>query len=126
MPTPRAQLDAVVTPPGELLTVNAKGPKKANKERVDAELHPYRLITEASGNEYFCDVVTMIEADIQNNLRPAFHKIAAACGCQPGGMYAQKTGGAAIREKTPETVRVATRFPFGNAEDSLAARNGFV
>lgn len=108
------------------MTVNAKGRKKANKERVDAELHPYRLITEASGNEYFCDVVTMIEANTHNNLRPAFHKNAVACGCEPGGMDAHKTGGAAIREKTPETGGVATRFPFGNAKDSLAARNGFV
>ena len=92
------------------MTVNAKGPKKAIKERVDAELHLYRLITEASGNEYFCDVVTMIEANIQNNRRSAFHKSAAAFGCEPGVMDVLKAGVAAIREKAPETARTAPAF----------------
>ena len=83
------------------------------------------MITEASENEYFCDVVNMIEANIQNYLRSAFLKNAAACEFEASVIEEHKAVVAAIRDKDPETARVATRKRFSNAADSLAARKDF-
>lgn len=120
-----AQLEVIEATLRDLLSANDKGPEIAVEERVEAELRLYRLITEASGNEYFCDVVNMIEANIQNYLRSAFLKNAAACEFASSVIEEHKAVVSAIRNKDPETARVATRTRFGNASDSLAARKDF-
>lgn len=119
------QMGVIETVLQELLEANAKGPEKALEERVEAELRLYRLITEASENEYFCDVVNMIEANIQNYLRSAFLKNAAASEFAPNVIVEHKAVVSAIKEQSPEAARVATRKRFSNAADSLAARKDF-
>ncbi|PYG26376.1 FadR/GntR family transcriptional regulator [Pelagimonas varians] len=119
------QMEVIEAVLQELLVANAKGPEDALEERVEAELRLYRLITAASENEYFCDVVNMIEANIQNYLRSAFMKNAAASEFEPGAIMEHKAVVAAIKNKAPEAARAATRTRFTNASNSLAARQDF-
>lgn len=109
----------------KMLDANAKGPETALVQRVDAELHLYRLIAEASGNEYFCDVINMIETNIQTHLRSAFQKNAAACEFEASVLNEHEAIISAIREKDPEQARTATRIRFENAATSLANRKDF-
>jgi DNA-binding FadR family transcriptional regulator len=120
------QMEVIETALQELLDANEKGPDTALEARVEAELRLYRLITAASENEYFCDVVNMIEVNIQNYLHSAFMKNAAACEFEPDVIIEHKAVVTAIRDKRPESARVATRTRFANASDSLAARKDFV
>lgn len=119
------QLEVIEATLNELLAANAKGPDVAVEERVEAELRLYRLITVASGNEYFCDVVNMIEANIQNYLRSAFLKNAAACEFEASVVEEHIAVVNAIRTQDSELARAATRKRFSNAADSLAARKDF-
>ena len=109
----------------ELLAANDKGPEAALEDRVDAELRLYRLITEASENEYFCDVVNMIEMNIQNYLQSPFLKNAAASEFKPSVIVEHQAVVAAIWSQSPEAARVATRVRFSSAAESLAARKDF-
>lgn len=109
----------------DLLDANERGPVQAVEDRVSAELRLYRLITEASGNEYFCDVVNMIEANIQNYLRSAFLKNAAASEFASEVIDEHKSVVEAIRVMDAEAARVATRRRFANAAQTLAARKDF-
>ena len=120
-----AQMEVIETVLQELLDANDKGPEAALEERVEAELRLYQLIAEASENEYFCDVVNMIEMNIQNYLRSAFLKNVAACEFEPNVILEHKAVVAAIRDQAPEAARAATRKRFSNASDSLAARKDF-
>ncbi len=120
-----AQLEVIEGALASLLSANALGPAKAVEERVDAELRLYRLVAEASGNEYFCDVINMIETNIQTHLRSAFLKNAAACEFEDAVLQEHQAVIAAIRDKDPEKARTATRVRFENAANSLANRKDF-
>lgn len=120
-----AQLEIIEGALQTLLAANKKGPDHAVEERVDAELRLYRLITEASDNEYFCDVINMIETNIQNHLRSAFLKNAAAVEFEPSVISEHTAVVAAVRSQDSEAARVATRTRFGTAAASLAARKDF-
>lgn len=108
-----------------LLAANAEGAEVAVEERVDAELRLYRIITEASDNEYFCDVINMIETNIQNHLRSAFLKNAAALEFAPNVVAEHEAVVEAVRKMDSEAARVATRLRFSNAAANLAARKDF-
>lgn len=104
---------------------DARGPAEALEERVDAELEFYRHITEASDNPYYAEVVAMIEANIQNNLRSAFLKNAAASEFGAEIMEEHRAVRDALRARDVEAARSATRTRFERAADRLAARADF-
>ena len=90
------QLADIVAIFDQMAAADARGPEVALEERVDTELSLYRAITEASGNPYYAEVVAMIESNIQNNLRSAFLKNAAASEFGP-----DISGGAPRRARRP-------------------------
>ena len=61
----------------QICAADTDGPGLALEQRVNTELYLYRRITEALGNKYYGEVITMIETNIQSNLRSAFLKNAA-------------------------------------------------
>ncbi|MGY3439788.1 FadR/GntR family transcriptional regulator (plasmid) [Marinovum sp. KMM 9879] len=108
-----------------MAAADARGPADALEERVDAELLLYRQITEASNNPYYAEVVSMIEANIQNNLRSAFLKNAAASEFGPAIMAEHQAVLDALHASDVEAARTATRTRFERAADRLAARADF-
>ena len=108
-----------------MATADARGPAEALEERVDTELLLYRLITEASGNPYYAEVVAMIEANIQDNLRSAFLKNAAASEFGPAILAEHRAVLDGLAAEDAEAARVATRIRFEKAADRLAARADF-
>jgi DNA-binding FadR family transcriptional regulator len=104
---------------------DAQGPSVALEERVDTELLLYRHITEASNNPYYTEVVAMIEANIQNNLRSAFLKNAATSEFGPTIMQEHHAVIEALRAGDMEAARKATRTRFERAASRLAARADF-
>lgn len=119
------QMDVITSAFDRMLTANNAGPDVALEQRMDAELRLYRLIAEASDNEYFCDVINMIETNIQTHLRSAFLKNAATCEFEPTVIKEHEAIISAIRENDPEKARTATRVRFENAASSLANRKDF-
>ena len=109
----------------ELVVADERGPAHALEARVDAELLLYRRITEASGNEYYAEVVGMIEANIQDHLRSAFLKNAAASEFGPGIIAEHQAVLDALRVQDAEAARIATRRRFERAAARLAAREDF-
>ena len=105
---------------------DSHGPKIALEERVDQELLLYRRITEASGNDYYVEVTAMIEMNIQNNLRSAFLKNAAASEFGKHIIDEHRAVLDAIREQNVEAARRATRTRFERASARLTARADFV
>ncbi|MEM5582663.1 MULTISPECIES: FadR/GntR family transcriptional regulator [unclassified Roseibium] len=101
------------------------GPETALEERVDLELLLYRTITEASGNPYYVDVVAMIETNIQDNLRSAFLKNAAASEFGAEILDEHRAVVDALAKKDAEAARLATRRRFERAAERLAAREDF-
>jgi len=119
------QLAVIKSAFDKLLVANEKGPESGLVERVEAEHRLYRHITEASENEYFCDVINMIETNIQNYLRSAFLKNTAASEFEPSVIVEHKAVVDAIENRSTEAARVATRKRFSNAAERLAARKDF-
>lgn len=120
-----ADADAIEAAFQNMLNANAAGPDAALESRVDAELRLYRLIARASGNEYFCDVINMIETNIQTHFRSAFLKNAASCEFRSAVIDEHAAVVRAIRDQDPEQARKATRTRFANAATSLADRKDF-
>ena len=104
---------------------HAEGPDRALERRVDAELQLYRRITEASGNDYYVEVVTMIETNLQDNLRSAFLKNAASSEFGPQILAEHAAVVEALRAQDAEAARLATRTRFERAAERLAARADF-
>lgn len=104
---------------------DAEGPEAALERRVDTELHLYRRITEASGNAYYTEVVMMIEANIQDNLRSAFLKNAATSEFGPAILAEHAAVIEALRARDAEAARIATRTRFERAANRLAERADF-
>ncbi len=119
------QMEVIASAFQKMLAANETGPETALELRVDGELRLYRLIAEASNNEYFCDVINMIETNIQTHLRSAFLKNAATCEFESAVINEHKAIISAIRDKDPERARTATRVRFENAATSLANRKDF-
>lgn len=119
------EADAIEAAFQNMLAANAAGPDAALESRVDAELRLYRLIARASGNEYFCDVINMIETNIQTHFRSAFLKNTASCEFRDAVMNEHRAVVQAIRDQDPEQARKATRTRFANAATSLADRKDF-
>lgn len=117
-----AQIEAVFA---QMAAADARGPATALAERVDAELLLYRHITQASNNPYYAEVVAMIETNIQNNLRSAFLKNAAASEFGVAIMQEHRDVLDALRAKNVEAARTATRTRFERAAERLAARADF-
>ena len=92
---------------------------------MDSELLLYRRITEASNNPYYAEVVAMIEANIQNNLRSAFLKNAAASEFGEHIIQEHEAVMTALREGDVEAARSAARTRFERAADRLSARADF-
>ena len=109
----------------QMAAADDRGPADALEERVDTELLLYRNIAEASNNPYYTEVVSMIEANIQNNLRSAFLKNAAASEFGAKIMKEHKAVLEALRASDVEAARRATRTRFERAADRLAARADF-
>lgn len=102
------------------------GADKALEERVDSELLLYRQIAEASGNGYYVEVTDMIETNIQNNLRSAFLKNAAASEFGPAIIDEHRAVIQALEAQDVEGARIATRARFEKAAARLAAREDFI
>lgn len=117
-----AQIEAAFK---RMVVADERGPSDALEERVDSELLLYRYITEASNNPYYAEVVSMIEANIQNNLRSAFLKNAAASEFGPEIIAEHSAVLDALRAGNTEAARTATRTRFERAADRLAARADF-
>ena len=116
------QMRRIDTTYERMAAADARGPAEALEERVDTELALYRAITEASGNPYYAEVVAMIEANIQNNLRSAFLKNAAASEFGPAILAEHRAVIDALEAGDVEAARVATRTRFEAAAERLAAR----
>lgn len=110
----------------QMRSADAEGPEKALERRVDLELLLYRRITEASGNGYYVEVVGMIETNIQDNLRSAFLKNAAASefGDAIVAEHAAVIDG--LQRQDAEAARRATRSRFERAAERLAERADFL
>ncbi|WP_027135622.1 FadR/GntR family transcriptional regulator [Geminicoccus roseus] len=102
-----------------------RGPDAALEERVDLELLLYRRITEASGNAYYAEVVAMIESNIQNNLRSAFLKNAAASEFGAAILAEHEAVLDGLARQDAEAARLATRTRFERAAERLIAREDF-
>lgn len=109
----------------QMKRADEKGPGKALEERVDSELLLYRRIAEASGNAYYVEVIAMIETNIQNNLRSAFLKNAAASEFGPAIIAEHRAVIDALAARDIEGARLATRLRFEKAAARLAAREDF-
>lgn len=121
-PDQMARIDAMFC---QMADADARGPADALEDRVDAELLLYRYITQASDNPYYADVVAMIETNIQNNLRSAFLKNAAAAEFGPEIMQEHRAVLDALHAQDPEAARTATRSRYERAAERLAARADF-
>lgn len=119
------QMAGIVAVHAELEAADALGAAKALEARVDSELLLYRRITEASGNPYYVEVVAMIETNIQNNLRSAFLKNAAASEFGPAILAEHRAVVEALCAGNVEGARVATRTRFELAAERLVARADF-
>jgi GntR family transcriptional repressor for pyruvate dehydrogenase complex len=119
------QLEMIESAFEQMIAANEIGPENALEPRVDAELRLYRHVAEASENEYFCDVINMIETNIQTYLRSAFLKNAATCEFEPEVIAEHQAVISALRDNDPEKARTATRIRFENAANSLANRKDF-
>ena len=117
-----AQIEATFK---RMAAADARGPAEALEERVDSELLLYRHIAEASNNPYYTEVVAMIETNIQNNLRSAFLKNAAASEFGSSIMKEHHDVLDALQTGDVEAARTATRTRFERAADRLAARADF-
>jgi len=106
----------------ELEAADRLGPEAALELRVDSELMLYRRIAEASGNGYYVEVTLMIESTIQNNLRSAFLKNAAACEFGASILGEHRAVVEALRARDAEAARQATRTRFDRAATRLAQR----
>ncbi len=120
-----AQMDEILSLFNEMCAADAQGAAIALELRVDTELTLYRRITEASGNPYYAEVVAMIEANIQNNLRSAFLKNAAASEFGPDIIDEHRAVIDALIARDVEAARIATRNRFDLAAKRLAAREDF-
>ncbi len=109
-----------------IVIADQQGPGEALEERVDSELLFYRLITQASSNRYYEDVVGMIESNLQTNLRSAFLKNAATSEFGPEILAEHLAVLSALQKKDIEGARVATRLRFEHSARSLASRKDFV
>lgn len=91
--------------------------------RVDAEALFYRLIAEASDNEYFVEFIQLIDAKLMENLRSVVVKnamvseIGARVQAEHDEVYR------AIRDRDAERARTATRTHFESAARRLAERS---
>lgn len=110
----------------ELERLDALGPDAALVQRVDTELDFYRCISEASANEYYVDVIGMIEGNIQSNLRSAFLKNAAASEFGPTILDEHRAVRDALEIQDASLARRATRQRFERAAERLAAREDFL
>lgn len=119
------QMDLIDAAYMRMVAADDRGPADALEERVDSELLLYRHITEASNNPYYAEVVAMIESNIQNNLRSAFLKNAAASEFGPAIIAEHRAVLEALRAGDVEAARTATRTRFERAADRLAARADF-
>jgi DNA-binding FadR family transcriptional regulator len=119
------QMDKIDTVFMQMAAADDQGPAEALEPRVDLELQLYRHITVASNNPYYTEVVAMIEANIQNNLRSAFLKNAANSEFGEAIMQEHRAVLEAIRSGDVEAARTATRTRFERAADRLAARADF-
>ncbi|OSP54226.1 FadR/GntR family transcriptional regulator [Pseudoruegeria sp. SK021] len=120
------QMDEIDGLFARMQAADAEGPEVALEGRVDAELAFYRRIAEASANEYYVDVIGMIEANIQNNLRSAFLKNAAMSEFGKDILDEHQAVRDALRRQDPEAARLATRHRFECAAQRLAAREDFL
>lgn len=120
-----AQMEEIETIYNKMAAADLLGPEAALEERVDLELLLYRKITVASGNPYYVDVVAMIETNIQENLRSAFLKNAAASEFGPEILAEHRAVIDALVEGDAEAARIATRTRFERAAERLAAREDF-
>jgi GntR family transcriptional repressor for pyruvate dehydrogenase complex len=119
------QMDEISRIFERMSAADARGPAEALEERVDTELLLYRRLTEASGNPYYAEVVAMIESNIQNNLRSAFLKNAAASEFGPTILSEHRAVLDALIDGDAEAARLATRIRFERAAARLAARADF-
>ncbi len=108
-----------------MVAANDKGPEIALEERVDSEFLLYRLITEASDNSYYTDIIGMIEANFQSNLRSAFIKNTAASEYDPEVLAEHRSVVDSLQRRDAEAARVLTCKRFTNAAKKLAAREDF-
>lgn len=120
-----AQLQEIQDVFARMEAADQRGPDAALEERVDTELLLYRRIAEASGNPYYVDVIAMIETNIQNNLRSAFLKNAAASEFGPEIIAEHRAVLDALETQDVEAARLATRVRFERAAKRLAARADF-
>lgn len=119
------QLEAIENAHQLMVEADKQGAEQALEKRVDSELLFYRLITQASANSYYEDVVGMIESNIQSNLRSAFLKNAAASEFGPDILAEHFAVLQGIQTQDVEAARRATRHRFEQAAQRLVAREDF-
>lgn len=93
--------------------------------RVDAEAAFYRVIAEASDNEYFVEFIQMIDAKVMENLRSVVIKNALVAETGARVLAEHREVHDAIRDRAPERARSATRRHFESAAGRLADRADF-
>ena len=90
--------------------------------RIESQSAFYRVVTEASGNEYFVDFIGMIEAHLMDNLRSVVVKNAKAVEWRTKVLKEHDAVFQAIKARAPEKARAATRLHFERAAKRLAGR----
>ncbi len=97
----------------------------AAEVRVDAEVAFYRIIAEASGNEFYLEFIQMIDAKLMENLRSVVVKNAMVSEIGARVLAEHDEVFEAIGERDPERARTATRRHFESAARRLADRADF-
>ncbi len=90
--------------------------------RIDSQSAFYRVVTEASGNEYFVDFIAMIEARLMDRLRSVVVKNAKAVEWGTEVLREHEAVFRAIKAGAAEKARAATRLHFDKAAKRLADR----
>ncbi|MEM0908963.1 MAG: FCD domain-containing protein [Pseudomonadota bacterium] len=88
----------------------------------DAEVGFYRAITEASGNPYYIEFISMIERKVEERLRAVAIKNVLAAEWGPGVLAEHEGVYRAVKLRDADAARHATRTHFERAAKRLAER----
>jgi len=107
------------------MRIALKDEDRGATRRVDAEYRLYRLIAEASGNEHYLTITTMINGQVLGKLRSVAIKNARAAEWSEKVLSEHEAAVAAIVAQDPSAAAHAVRTHFEMATARLARRADF-
>lgn len=99
--------------------------QEALEQRLNAESAFYRVVNEASGNDYYVQFIGIIEARIDENLRSVALKNVKASEWGDKIVAEHSRVFEAVRDQNADAARQAARAHFENAATRLADRADF-